>query len=116
VVGTPIHQHSKEGEEEEGVMLFNASSFALQIRELISQLESQNRDQAELYAGDGAEFLRTSLNKRPREMGAERLRETLLAYSQVLDSLARDDFRRALVAGRNALDIWEEKSPQKEGE
>jgi hypothetical protein len=95
-------------------MLFNASTFALQIRELISQLESQNRDQAELYAGDGAEFLRTSLSRGPREFGAERVRETLLAYSQALDGLARDDFRTALVAGRNALEIWEERSAPKE--
>ena len=97
-------------------MLLNDSTFALQIRELIVHLESENRDQAEVYIEDGLEFLQRSLTNAIGDFGGDRIRETLFAYDQVRIGLAHDDFPTALVAARKAFDAWLKNSRAKEGE
>jgi hypothetical protein len=112
-------------------MLLDDSTFMCQIRELIVHLESENRDQAELFAEDGLEFLRRSLSvvadrskplgsREPkvvgRRFGTDRLRETLFEYDKVLDCVKRNDFRAALDAAGKALETWESKSTPNESE
>ena len=112
----------------------NPAGFASKIRELIIYLEADNWEQADLCVDDGMKFLVALLMPQEtqsksgsssardpiipaRQLGIERVRETLFAFDSIRMGVAKRDHNESLIASRSALEKWEQKpGPGKEGQ
>jgi hypothetical protein len=96
------------------VPTFNSEAFASDLRELISQLEIGNIEQATVRVVDAIDVLKRA--SRPtiaaEDFGSRRVQETMYALDGTRMRLGNSDLVGSLVAARVALKKWEQAATQ----
>jgi hypothetical protein len=89
-------------------MFFNSETFAAYLRDLISHLESNNVEQAEVHIGDAIEFLER-VQAQPADattFDPHKLRVTMIALGKSRIALENGQLKVALANAKDALAGW----------
>jgi hypothetical protein len=93
-------------------MMLDSNTFGSQIRNLVSDLESDNNEQAEYKIRDSINFLDSIREHRPdaTSFDTHKVQATWIALLKARDAFEGDNSSLALTNAKDALRYWEQSS------